>query len=166
MLSVHEGWRTCRGRVSDAVRDARRLHVSEWVNLIEQGRTALERAPAPVQRAIDALVGALPRRWARRWRRTGDGPAAYKAARDEVLATRTRFPGPIFVWEGDGDLQTSLDIRLWGTTVGLRLKHGVPDVARDEPETEKLRELMETTHPQIRVIKRQEAYRPRQKGAR
>jgi transcriptional regulator with XRE-family HTH domain len=141
----------------------RRLHFADWANLVEQGRGPLEKAGSLVQRAIDALVGDLPRPWAKRWRRSGNGPSAYAAARDELLAARTRLPGPIFVWEGEGDFGRSTTIPPWGASVVVKLERGVPYVARDEYEAEGLREATKT-HRELRVISRQEAYRLRQKG--
>jgi hypothetical protein len=44
--------------------------------------------------------------------------------------------------------------------VKVKLEHGVPYVARDEAEAERLQDTMRT-HPQLRVITRQEAYRLR-----
>lgn len=139
------------------------LDFSDWMYLIEQRRGPLDRAPAPVQRAIDAVVGSLARPWAKRWRRSGNGPSAYMEARDELLAARAQLPGPIFLWEGDGDLETSTPILPWGASVPIRLAHGVPYVARDEQEAEQLLRVT-GTHPELRVISRQEAYRLRQRG--
>jgi transcriptional regulator with XRE-family HTH domain len=141
----------------------RRLRVEEWVNLIEQGRGPLEKAGSLVQRAIDALVGDLPRPWAKRWRRSGNGPSAYAAARDELLAARTRLPGPTVVWDGEGGFEISTAIPPWGANIRVKLEPGVPYVARDEYEAEELRKAAKT-HRELRLITRQEAYRLRQKG--
>jgi len=143
----------------------RRLGFADWMNLIEQKRGPLDPAPAPVRRAIDTLVKGLPRPWAVKWRRSGNGPSAFAEARDELRATRTRLPGPIFLWRGEGDLKTSTTIPPWGASVSVKLEHGVPYYARDEQEAEQLLEVTKT-HPQLRVISRQEAYRLRKKGGR
>ena len=142
----------------------RSLTLQEWIHLVEQGRAnPLEQAPPSVQRAIDALVGDLPRPWAQPWREEGgDGPRAYLAAREERLNDRSKFPGPIFLWEGDGPLGIGTSIPPWGQSVQITLESGVPYVARDEMEAEHLRAAM-ATHPELRVISRQEKYRLRRR---
>jgi transcriptional regulator with XRE-family HTH domain len=150
----------------------RTIEPGDWINLVEQGRSSpLDEAPKLTQQAIDALVGRLSRPWATRWRRRSKkapetkAPDAYVAARAELLLSRERYPGPIFLWEGEGDLGRSTTIPPWGVSVGFTLKPGVPYVARDEFEAEELHKIIDE-HPQmkLRVINRQEAYRLRKKG--
>jgi len=153
----------------------RTLEAGDWINLVEQSRRSpLDEAPKVAQHAIDALVGRLSRPWATAWRRRSKkapemkAPDAYVAARAELLRSRERYPGPIFLWEGEGDLGRDTTIPPWGVTVGFILKPGVPYVARDEFEAEELLKIIEE-HPQmkLRIISRQEAYRLRQrKGKR
>jgi transcriptional regulator with XRE-family HTH domain len=139
----------------------RTIPFRDWVMLTMDARSPMESASRPVRRAIDFFTGQLPRLWARSWRREGGPPGShYIAAREARLEARTKLPGPIFVWEGEGDLQTYAAVRPWGADVRVKLKHGVPYVARDEAEAERLLETM-AVQPQLRVITRQEAYRLR-----
>lgn len=147
----------------------RSLEAEDWINLVEQGRRSpLQGAPKATQHATDALVGRVSRPWATGLRRRSKkAPDAYMAARAELLRTRERYPGPIFLWEGEGNLERATTIPPWGASVRVTLKPGVPYVARDEFEAEELHKIIEE-HPQmkLRIISRQEAYRLRQKGGR
>lgn len=139
------------------------LSFLDWVRLAMTTRHVDEKASKGERDAIDSLVGSSDRPWARQWRRAGGHPAQhFIQARDEQLRRRTRLPGPIFVWEGDGPLETATSVRPWGAEVRVKLEHGIPYVARDESEGERLLETTKT-HPELRVIDRQEAYRLRQK---
>lgn len=146
----------------------RSLDPTDWINLVEQDRSPIEGAPKLTQQAIDALVGRLPRPWATVWRRRSKkAPDAYMAARAELLRARERYPGPIFLWEGEGDLTRATTIRPWGQGVAFTLRPGVPYVARDEFEAKELHKIIqEDPHVKLRIISRQEAYRLRQKGGR
>jgi transcriptional regulator with XRE-family HTH domain len=148
----------------------RRLEPGDWINLVEQGRSPIEKAPPLAQHAIDALVGRLSRPWATDWRRRSKkgpdkkAPDAYMAARAALLRTRERYPGPIFLWEGEGNLQRATTIRPWGASVKVTLKAGVPYVARDEFEAEELLKIIdEQPQMKLRIISRQEAYRLRKR---
>ena len=146
-----------------------------WFDLVSQtsiddeqserlrARSALEPPPPWVQRSIDTLIGRVRRPWARLWRKEGGHPGgAFTKARNDRLRHRTALPGPIFVWEGEGDLAIGTTMKPWATGLTIQLKNGVPYTARDESESERLHETTQT-HPELRAISRQEAYRLRRK---
>ena len=147
----------------------RSLKPVDWINVVEQGRSPMQKPPPLARRAIDALVGTLPRPWADEWRRRSrtekTAPKAFMASRAELLRTRATYPGPHFLWEGEGDLTRATTIPPWGTGVAFTLQPRVPYVARDEHEAQELLSIIEDL-PQLklRVISRQEAYRLRKKG--
>jgi transcriptional regulator with XRE-family HTH domain len=145
----------------------RSLRFQNWLELVAQvGRSPQEPASPRTRHAIDSLVGSVHRPWTRLWRRMGGGPGKpFMDARDKRFRTRSRLPGPIFVWEGDGDMEVATTVPPWSAHLRVKLKNGTPYVARDEQEAELILEAM-NQYPQLRMINRQEAYRLRRKGAR
>jgi transcriptional regulator with XRE-family HTH domain len=168
----------------------RQLSWAEWIGLIQQDAPPAEqehdgqkivvlRSRWPqdppgdsARRALDALADDLPRPWAQIWRERADRddnadphPArAFAEARESRLAIRSRHRGPIYVHTGDGPLSVSTTVPPWAQERYIELLPGVPYVARDEWEADRLSEAARSKGSTVRQIDRQEAYRLRKKG--
>ena len=140
--------------------------LSEWLTWVTgsfgDGWKVLEGpAPAAARRAIDVMMSGVDRPWATAWRRQKGGAIpAYRLAREQALANRTKFPGPAYLVLQGGSM--GYTIPPWGESENtIDLKKGDVYVARDENERDKLAEIAEARNPAVRRITPQEAYRRR-----
>lgn len=139
----------------DAVSLGKRvLSSADWISLWNAGPVV--KPPARERRvAIDRLTAGMRRPWARLWRRSRGQPApAFAQARKEAQAARSRHPGPTYMSQEDVDVRVVRP--LWMAKESLKLRAGVPYVARDELEADALGK-----EPGVQRISRQAAYRLR-----
>ena len=91
-------------------------------------------------------------------------PQSFLERRQKALEARKTAPGPIFLWEGEGDLQIGTSLPPWSQEFRVVLHPGVPYTARDEYEAEQLQAVIDERRRikgVLRVINRHEAYRIR-----
>jgi hypothetical protein len=144
-------------RIGNAVLSAQEIH-----DLITDDRSHTA-APRDVRDAVDRIWHGMPRPWSKRWRRGATGPVAFAKAREERLAARKRLPGPTYVVIGDEQLAGESG-GLWGTTLPFRLEPGVPYVARDDAEADRLAQA--EANGQVQRVKAYQASRMRKRGKR
>jgi transcriptional regulator with XRE-family HTH domain len=157
----------------------RTVPIGMWAGLVTNVNPP-NTPPEPIaERAIDALTSGLERPWAEAWRAavrewkekdlSTDDPEArpphpegsFARSWEELTSKRRPYPGPTFLYEGEGELVQSFNLGPWARPVYFRLTSGEPYVARNDVEAERLLQLAEAGT--VRKISRQEAYRLRKR---
>jgi len=140
------------------------LPVKDWAHFVMDSRTHAYDVVHPDTRSvIDRIWRGVRRPWATIWRKEGNAGSGYMEARRRALSRRSRFPGPTYVFTGEGNLAPSSTIAPWGMNVKFELLPGEPYVARDDIEAALLEELA-TTRDDVERIPAYKAYRMRRKA--
>jgi transcriptional regulator with XRE-family HTH domain len=134
----------------------------EW-HYLTAPRTAGSPPEDRVLAAIDTLTANIDRPWANLSEEDEEDtpPMRFRKARENAQNRRSTFPGPTFLFEGDGELQRSTPFPPWQESVTVTLRSGEPYVARDELEADVLLEAERDGF--VRRITRQQAYRLRKR---